>query len=225
MSYITDTPIVVDVETVGLPDAAQYLEPIQPDKRLKDAEKIKADIAEKEQARLERLSLDWNVGRIAALGWWTEREDITIRLCPDEDEERLALVDFWDASKHKTIVGYNAKAFDLRFMVQRSRYLSVPYPILDFGKYSKKGVTDLYLDLTFGDGTYDQGAMRRTLHAFCKRFGLSVNDEIQGKDIPALVAAGEWLQVESHLRSDVELTVALARRLGVIQTEREAAIF
>ena len=77
--------------------------------------------------------------------------------------------------------------------------------------------------LTFGDGTYDQGAMRRTLHAFCRRFGIPVNDSIAGKEIPALVAAGEWEAVLQHVTLDVELSVELARRLGVLQPVPELA--
>ncbi len=50
-----------------LPNAADYLEPVTPDARLKDPEKIKADIADKEAARSGKLALDWNVGRIVAI--------------------------------------------------------------------------------------------------------------------------------------------------------------
>jgi predicted PolB exonuclease-like 3'-5' exonuclease len=211
------TPIIVDIETCGLPNAADFLEPVQPDKRLKDVEKIKADIADKEQARIERLSLDWNVGRIVAMGWWTEQTGTVVRVCADEMEEQDALTEFWEESRHRTLVGFNLKGFDLRFMVQRSRYLRVPHPILDFSKYSRKGVTDLFIDLTFGDGTYDQGAMKRTLKAFCKRFEIPCEDGVSGSEIPALVAEGKWDQVAAHCRSDVELTVQLAHRLGIIR--------
>ena len=217
MNYATDvSPIVVDIETCGLPNAADFLEPVQAAKNLKDPEKVKADIQQKTAERLEKLALDWNVGRIAAFGYWTEDCAVRVDICPDEASEARALRDFWMAAKHRTIVGFNIKGFDLRFLVQRSRYLGVTYPQLDFSKYSRKGVEDLYLLLTFGDGTYDQGAMRRTLHAFCKRFGIPVEDSISGKDIPALVAAGEWEKVAAHVESDVTLTVALARRLGVL---------
>lgn len=211
------TPIIVDIETCGLPNAAEFLEPCKPDGRLTDPAKIKADIEAKEQARLDKLALDWNVGRIAALGYWTDREGTTALLCQDEDLERDALDAFWNLSKHRTICGFNVKAFDLKFMVQRSRYLGVPYPILDFSKYSRRGVTDLYLDLTFNDGTYDQGAMRRTLHAFCRRFGIPVTDSISGKDVPQLVAEEKWDEVKAHVISDVDLTVALAQRLGIVR--------
>lgn len=217
------TPIVVDIETAGLPNAADFLEPVQPDGRLTDKAKIEADIKAKEQARIQKLALDWNVGRIAALAWWTERDGVVAHACRDEADEAAALRGFWMECRHRTIVGFNVKGFDLRFMVQRSRYLGVPYPVLDFSKYSRKGITDLFLDLTFGDGTYDQGAMRRTLKAFCKRFGLPVDDTINGADVPALVTAGQWDQVLAHVRSDVLLTVALARKLGVVTADDPVA--
>jgi hypothetical protein len=211
------SPIVCDIETCGLPNAADFLEPCQPDKRLKDPEKIKADITEKEQARLDKLALDWNVGRIAALAYWTEEHGTVAYTLETEAKEANVLGEFWVASRHRTIVGFNLKGFDLRFMVQRSRLLGIPHPILNFSKYDRRGITDLYLDLTFGDGTYDQGAMRRTLHAFCRRFGIPVNDAIKGAEVPQLVADGKWDEVLAHVTSDVELTVALAQRLGVVR--------
>lgn len=216
MPYADVSPIVVDIETCGLPNAADFLEPVTPDARLKDPDKIKADIAEKEQARIQKLALDWNVGRVAAVGFWTEVGGVQAEPCEDESTEALTLASFWNIARNRTIVGFNVKGFDLKFMVQRSRYLGVAYPQLDFSKYSRKGITDLFLDLTFGDGMYDSGCMKRTLKAFAKRFGLPVDDVVKGADVPALVAAGEWDKVIAHVTSDVELTVALARRLGVL---------
>jgi hypothetical protein len=211
------SPIVVDIETCGLPNAADFLEPVTPDGRLTDPKKIEADIKAKEEARNQKLALDWNVGCVAAVGWWTECEGLQIRLCQGPAEEAAALGAFWMECRHRTIVGFNVKGFDLKFMVQRSRYLGIHYPILDFSKYSRKGITDLFLDLTFSDGAYDQGCMRRTLHAFCKRFGIPVTDPVKGADIPALVARGEWESVAGHVGSDVLLTVQLAHKLGVIR--------
>jgi hypothetical protein len=214
MSWDDVTPIVFDIETCGLPNAADYLEPVQPAKNLKDPEKVKADIEQRTAERDAKLALDWNVGRIVAMGWWTERGGTSVMVCEDEQAEAFALDTFWALARHRTMVGFAVKQFDLRYMVQRSRLLEVPYPSLDLGKYSRKGIADLYLDLTFNEGTYDQGAMRRTLKAFAKRFGIPVNDDVQGADIPALVAAGQWDQVVAHVTSDVEITLALARKLG-----------
>lgn len=217
-NFATDvSPIVVDIETCGLPNAADFLEPCQAAKNLVDPVKIAKDIAEKEQARTEKLALDWNVGRIAAMGWWTQTAGLDVDVCKSEGDEAVMLQAFWKECQHRTIIGFNIKGFDLKFMIQRSRYLGIAHPVLDLGKYAKQGIRDLYLDLTFGDGTYDQGAMRRTLKAFAKRFGLPVVDDIDGKDIPALVEAGEWEKVIAHVSADVMLTVALAERLRVIQ--------
>jgi hypothetical protein len=217
------SPIVLDIETCGIPNAADYLEPVLPAKNLVDPAKIKADIEKRTAERDEKLALDWNVGRIAAIGWWTAQADTQVYLGKDEHSEATAIMLFWREARNRTIVGFNIKGFDLRFMVRRSQLLGITYPQLDFGKYSRKGIHDLYLDLTFGDGTYDQGAMRRTLRAFCRRFGIPVNDTIKGADIPALVAAGEWEKVAAHVKSDVELEVALARKLGVLPAVSEPA--
>lgn len=217
------SPIVVDIESCGLDNAAVFLEPVTPDSRLKDPDKIAADIEAKTAARLEKLALDWNVGRIVAIGTWTEATGTRAFACPSDVDEAVALEEFWQCAKQRTIVGFKVRGFDLRFMVQRSRYLGIAYPDLDLGKYAKRGIEDLFSLLTFNDGLYDQGCMRRTLKAFCRRFAIPVPDEIAGKDIPALVAAGEWDSVMAHVRADVELTLALARRLGVVQAQPEPA--
>lgn len=217
-------PIVVDIETCGLANAVDYLEPPQPDKRLKDEAKVAEDIKAKTAEQLAMCSLDWNVGRVAALGIWTEENGFDEFQCINEERESWVLDMFWRASRGKTIVGFNIKAFDLRFLIRRSQLLGIKHPDLDLGKYAKKGIVDLYLDLTFGDGLYDKGAMRRSLKAFCKRFGIPVNDDINGADVPKLVETGDWEKVLAHVRSDVEMTVALARKLGVVRQAVEEAV-
>lgn len=219
------SPIVVDIETCGLPNAADYLEPVQAARNLKDPEKIKADIEARTAERDQKLALDWNVGRIAAIGWWTEQDGgVRYFTCRDEDRESEALCTFWHCARNRLIVGFNIKGFDLKFMIQRSRYLGIAYPTLDLGKYTRKGIVDLFSELTFNDGTYDQGAMRRTLKAFCRRFGIPVVDDINGSEIPALVAAGAWEKVAAHVTADVEATVALARKLGVVRAAVEEMV-
>lgn len=211
--------IVCDVETCALDNAQDYLEPCQPDSRLVDPKKIAASIQERTEERNSRLGLDHNVGRICAMGWWGEwfhREgEPSVYPCHTWEHEAEALDVFWSKAKNHTIVGFNIKEFDLPYMIQRSRYLRVPYPQLDLSPW-KRSVIDLYSELTFGKPRDDKACMRRTLKAFCKRFGIPVDDTIQGKDIPALVAAGRWDEIVSHVKSDVELTVALAREIGVI---------
>jgi predicted PolB exonuclease-like 3'-5' exonuclease len=214
------TPIVIDIETCAHPDAALYLEPVQAARNLKDPAKIAADIAEREADRASRLGLDWNVGRVVCIGWWTEQDGVDHVVARTESDERDVLHEFWAEAKARTIIGFGLKQFDLPFLIQRSRLLGVKAPWLDLGKYTQKGVIDLFLELTFFEGARDQGAMRRTLKAFAKRFGLPVPDETNGSDIQSLVTAGDWDAIAAHCRADVELTVGLAKKLGHL---REAA--
>lgn len=212
-------PIVVDIETVPIENAEQYLDPVEADKRLTDPFKIERDLQEKAQARLGRLALDWNVARIAALGFYLPSRGPLVQLCRNELQEAEAIIAFWLLAAQRTIIGFNIKGFDLRFLVQRSRYLGITHPDIDFSKFNKRGVIDLFLELTFNEGhaDYSRGEMRRTLKAFAKRFGIPCDDPINGKDIPALVAAGQWDDVEAHCASDLATTVALARQLGVLK--------
>ena len=217
MRDIDYTPLVFDVETAPLPNAAEYLEPVQPARNLKDPEKIAEDIRQRTLEQAARCSLDWNVGRIVAIGYWPGASgDVVALECPEERNEVVALELFWEVAKHRPLVGFNIRAFDLPFLIQRSRYLGVTHRDLDLGRYAKSPIVDLYELLTFGQGKYDQGAMKRTLKAFAKRFGLSVNDTTDGADIPALVEKGDWDAIAAHCESDVRLTRDLAARLGVL---------
>jgi hypothetical protein len=76
-------------------------------------------------------------------------------------------------------------------------------------------VIDLREILTFDDARYE-AIMPRSLKMFCRRFGIAVDDPIVGAEIPALIAAGDWDGVISHVTSDVRATMALARRIGVL---------
>ena len=223
------SPIVIDIETAPLPNARDYCDPpdlsdVTAPSNYKDAEKIAAFIAQAkidkvvafERDLAEKAALDWHVGCIVGIGWWTQEGGLHSRMCYTEDHERDALEEVWRTCQHRTIVGFNIKMFDVKFMSMRSRYLGVPYPVLDLGKFARQGITDLYLELTFGDGKFDQGVMRRTLQSFCRRFGIPVADPISGADVPRLIAAGEWAAVRAHMESDVWLEVQLAQKMGII---------
>jgi hypothetical protein len=65
--------------------------------------------------------------------------------------------------------------------------------------------------------TFKGAIAARSLKWFAKRFQIPVDDAISGKEIGALVAAGEWDAVRAHCLSDIRLTRALAQRLGYWQ--------
>lgn len=225
------SPIVVDIETCPHPCAQDFvappdLESIKAAGNLKDPDKIKADIAtrrEKAQVEyyegLQRAALDWNLSRIVALAWTVNGGDsITVKPCANEEEESLALVDFWKHAEGRQLLGFSARTFDVPTLIQRSRLLNIPYRSVNLARFGKGSVIDLREILTFDDARYE-ALMPRSLKMFAKRFGLAVADEINGKDVPALIADHDWESVIAHVTSDIELTVALAKRIGVLSSE------
>lgn len=226
-------PIVVDVETAPHPCAPEFLEPlnldgIQAAKNLKDPAKIAEDIARRKAdaeaehaAKVDRAALDWNLSRIVALAWSTDHENIVVMPCANEDDERHALRQFWGDAEGRDVLGFSVRTFDVPTLIQRSRLLGVQYRRVNLARYGKGSVIDLRDELTFDDARYE-AVMPRSLKMFCKRFGIACDDSVAGTDIPALVAAGEWDQVITHVTSDVRLTIALARRIGLLTSAQTA---
>jgi hypothetical protein len=101
-------------------------------------------------------------------------------------------------------------------LMRRSQYLNVAYPRLSLDKYRTPHI-DLMAHLTWN------GLVRaRSLKFYARRFGIPFDDPVKGGDIPQLVDAGDWNAVIAHVSSDVELTAALARRIGVLAPLAEA---
>lgn len=222
--------IAVDIETVGLDLAREFipapdLNAITAPSNYKKPDVIAEFIAAKRievqaeyEASLSRAALDWNLSRIVAMGWQVPGGDVFSATCRDEQDERSGLEEFWRDCRGRKIVGFAARTFDVPTLIQRSRLLNVSYPRVRIDRFGRGDVMDVRDVLTFDDARYE-ALMPRSLKVFCKRFGIPCSDEIDGKDIAALVAAGEWAKVEAHVRSDVEITVALAKRVGAIPSK------
>jgi hypothetical protein len=223
--------IVVDIESVAHGCAADYipkpdLSAVTAAKNLKDPAKIaesiesrKAELQAEYETALSRAALDWNLNRIVALAWQTHHDDApTVYSCHNEQEERQAIQNFWHDVPGRLIVGFCARTFDVPTLIQRSRLLGLSVPRIRIDRFGRGDVLDVRDVLTFDDARYE-AIMPRSLKAFCRRFGLEVADEIDGKDIAELVQLGKWEQVKAHVESDVRLTVALAQRIGAIKDE------
>jgi RNase H-like protein len=228
-------PIVLDIETAAHPCAAEFIEPLNLDgivaaKNLKDPEKVTADLERRRQdataehaTKMGRAALDWNLSRIVALAWSGDAGDtVIVKPCATEDEERSALAAFWKEAEGRLLLGFCARNFDVPTLIQRSRLLNVPHRDVNLARFGKGSVIDLRDVLTFDDARYE-ALMTRSLKSFCRRFGLEVTDEIDGRDIAQLVAAGDWDGVISHVTSDVRLTAQLAQRIGILAKHETVA--
>lgn len=206
-------PIIVDCEAVAIDGAGDYLEPVEAPANYKDPAKIEQYILDKEQELLSRCALDPDLARIVVLGTSQAGQDEAKLLLTDA-EEAAALDAFWDRLRpypYPRIVGYNILGYDLLLMMRRSLYLGVKVPPLSVGKYRHPDIDDLMLMLSF------DGALKfRGLAFYAKRFGLEL-PEGNGKDVAALMAAGNTEAVVAHCLSDLKVTRLLAERLGVVE--------
>lgn len=212
--------IAIDIETIPDETAYPLLEPPQADKRLKDADKVAADLLEKTLAQRARMSLDPYAGQIVCLGFQTNSDDAPqVYVCHDEQDEaeELARIAQWiqPANVHRHVLGYRIIGFDWPWLVTRARLLGVRFPDLDTRKYGNRDITDLWSLLTF-DGNLPEGAFPRRLKTICRRFGIPVEDDTDGADVATLAREGRWDAIADHCRSDVALTVALAARLNLV---------
>lgn len=227
MSYI-----ICDIETIGHPRAAEFvpmpdLSGIAAAKNLKDPAKIAENLKERRdaaqaeyQAQLDRAALDWNLSRIVAIGWQIDDGDIESVTCQDEDEEAAAIQRFWSMASSRTLIGFCSRTFDAPTLIQRSRLLGLKHQPISIGRYGRGNVVDLRDVLTFEDARYE-AIMPRSLKAFAKRFGIPVDDQVDGKHIAELVKVGDWEAVRAHVESDVRLTAQLAARLGYLTLAEE----
>lgn len=208
--------VVIDIETVAV-DGIET-EPVSAPANYKDPEKIAAYIAQAEAAQRERAALYPWTARVVALGTASGEHEPTVVVLPSEAEEREALTWFWRTAVHeedarfvRPLIGFNHRTFDLPVLMARSTLLGVRYQPLNLDRYRTPHV-DLMDKLTF------YGAVpARSLHWFARRFGLPVDDTVRGADVAKLVAEGDWEDVRAHCASDVQLTRALAQRLGLMR--------
>jgi uncharacterized protein YprB with RNaseH-like and TPR domain len=208
------TPLIVDLETVSIADAEQYLtDPITAPSNWKDPEKIAAYIADATKSQLNKCALDPDLARIVALGYiFQDSNTPVVHVIKDEATEQWALTEFWRhvitaGNSPRQLVTFNGLRFDLPVLMRRSLYLGVPYPKLNLDRYRT-----IHLDL-YDILTYHGVLPAHSLRFYCARFGILIDDLTTGKDIAQLVAEGNLDAVVAHCQADVMATQALARRV------------
>ena len=208
--------VVFDIETIPLPDAADYIDTsnFAAPSNWKDPVKIAANIEEQKQAAISKAALDLDLCQVVAIGWMQEGWNEPVMVVAEKPSEEAPMIrEFWDALDERVTVGKNSIGFDLPVLLRRSLYLGVQAPMLNIDKYRSPHI-DLQLRLTH------HGAFKfRSLDFYCKRFGIVVEDGFSGKDIGALVEAKNWYAVKAHCRADVLKTKALAEKMGLLKQQ------
>jgi hypothetical protein len=215
--------VVVDIETCPIDGVMDYfdtakLSAIEPPKNYTKDE-AKADYIARETERIkrehiEKAALDPDLCRVAVLGWFdVAATEPVLMQCRDEAEETIALGAFWSTlNTGCQVLGFNILTFDLPVLYRRSLYLGVRTPFMQREKFRHARVLDL-LDILC-----EQGRLKmRSVSFYCKRFGIPNDDTVKGKDVPKLIAEGQWDAVVSHCRHDLFTERAIAVRLGLVK--------
>lgn len=201
---------IFDLETSALPDAQlELVKPeFKPAANLRDPDKIKASIAEKESAWRERAALDAKTAQILAIGLLDEDHGTRILTGP----EPAMLEVLWECwMQGERLVGFACKHFDMPMAWQRSVILGVKLPKdLMSGRYWNPRVIDLQeVWCCFGRDVTGQN-----LDVICRALGIGKKFG-NGADFGRLFVEDRERALE-YLQNDLAITAALAARLGIV---------
>jgi len=213
---------VFDIETSALPtDQLERVKPeFRPAKNLRDPEKIKTDVAEKEQAWMESAALDAVTGQILCIGMGSGLATIDITQSPEaETIER-----FWNwlelkLNRSETVVGFSIFHFDLPFLVRRSWALDVEVPkCVRRGRYWHEDLIDL--QEVWKCGNFDQ---RVSLDILAKTLGLGAKNG-SGADFARLWVEDRPKALE-YVKNDITVTRLCAERMLGIKPDANVTRF
>lgn len=221
---MNDSPLVIDIETVGQdwasldPEVQEYLI----GKAGPDADAATA---------ASRLGLHPATGRIIAIGLWRPDEDRGGVLVESDHEqswqrfdgfdgdamifrssEEGILREFWRYIQDGagTIITFNGRSFDGPFLMLRSAQLGIP-PSRNLVPYrfSMKEHCDLAEVVTFY-----RARPLDSLDFWCRQFGIpSPKTGMDGSDVAAAYAAGDIEAIGRYCLQDVRATAALYNKL------------
>lgn len=205
---------IIDIETIALPDAK--LEALKPEfaapSNYKDPEKIEAYKVAAYSKWKEEAALSPMTGQVAMIGVIRPVSGFTTFIAEGPDTEASIIESFWDEIGSAHLCGWNIKGFDLPFLIQRSWINGIrpPMSILFAGRYfSPANITDLMEVWS----CYSK-SMTASLADVAKVCGVGEKTGT-GAEFGKLWATDRAKAVE-YCEKDCELTLALAKRLGVL---------
>ncbi len=205
--------LILDIETGPLPDEqlTPFLPKIEPPSNYKDPAKIEAYIAEKTAEAKDRAALSALTGQVLAVGV-KEGEDEPSTFSHSEKESLQVVWNYWTGFGGR-IIGHNIAGFDIPFLVRRSYHhgIRVPADVMQ-GRYLSHRIIDT---MTF----WDMGTKERiSLDNFARFLGVGQKPEgVSGKDFAKLYSDPATRdQALNYLRNDLELTEAVARKMGIV---------
>lgn len=200
--------IAIDIETYCDETMIELLPPVEPDSRLKDEEKIKADIEKKKQKQIESMALNPLFGKIACIGYYSSKVQEV-----DFGEEKELIERFIGKTDllEDIVITWNGNKFDIPFLFKRG----IKYGLLNlrglqhWTKRNSEIHTDL-MELWAGYGQYE----KLDTIAKCLLGSDMHKEEFDVKEIPTLIktASGKEL-IRRYCLRDCELLYKLGEKL------------
>lgn len=195
---------VIDIESAPLP--AEVLSEILPefeaDKRLKDEDKIKADLQKKFDDWKDECALHAHRGQIVAIG--LINNGVTVILHGVEEKDMLQLLrDYATEWNDKTVVGHNLLSFDIPYIVRRFWHHGIKPPTqwLDCTPWRATWAFDTML--VWSCGNRDQ---RISLDNLAWHLGVGrKTKDMTGKQFAEIYATDKEKALD-YLRNDLKLT-------------------
>ena len=177
---------------------------------LKDPEKIKAAILEKQQKWVDEAALHAERGMLILMGWKHNTGDYVWNSTNPGTEAEVISATWELIKKQFPIVGFNIIHFDIPFLIRRSWILGVPIPreaIFDRRGYIDQ---DKFIDLML---LWQCGDRQETisLDTMAKAI-LGRGKTGHGSDFGKLWATDKQAAIE-YCRADVQLTWELAKKM------------
>ena len=117
----------LDIETIPNPDKFDLLPEPEASKVLRDPAKIEADIEAKRIAQREKAALDPLFGRVAAVAFVGEVDEVAVIRESTDDDERILIAGIFGClgTNGARIITFNGIGFDLPFIYKRALILGV----------------------------------------------------------------------------------------------------
>lgn len=215
--------LYLDIETIPTTDAdtmTQIAKEITPPGNISKAETIAAWETEKKPAlvaeAVAKTSFNGAHGSLCCLGFaWNDDEPKSIMRVPGKSDEKTMLTAFSihlansrPSLEQPVIVGHYVAGFDLRFIWQRAFVLGVKLPAW-FPRDPKPWSSNVHDTMAMWAG----GNGSISLDNLCRALGLPGKGNIDGSQVAALWAAGEYETIATYCRGDIERVRSVHRKM------------
>ena len=202
--------LAIDIETIPNPDMISKLPEVVADSRLKDEEKIKADIEKKKSEQIEKMALSPLYGQIACIGYYGEdlkHVDIS------SEKSMLDYLMSIIIKNENVLFTWNGTGFDWDFIIKRAIILGCDNWSLTQLESIRSKKNPMFIDLMekwcgYGKFAKLNEVASILLDGECK-------DDLDVKEIPELIKTTTGKEmIRRYCLQDCKLTYELARKMG-----------